>query len=479
MDTRIICMSRLLFITTVLSVSAPLAVFAAPTHVPEIQIIDIDTRVVQASIPVLQESVNAGLKPLVADLDLDNNPEIVVFESTGADALPVARVYSRKGVLQKTYPLFLPEAYGQEISAAIGNIDSDPEPEIVLSFPQSQSTLVYVLDSTFRFNGKKGGFVAFPDLKTGAVVTVANVTQDSKQEIIVGTAASVRAQVQVFDSTFASMGASIIPFSETDLTGVTLGSLHTEGVYKDITIGMRNGAQTWLKLYRVDSARTYPVLANERLWGREWISGVVAQGADINHDGVDEIIAVPQSDQQAEFVFLSSAAKHGDNSSVYAFEELFRGGVEFAIGQLDSDLSLELVVAPRVQSQKGDMTKGEKYVETNLTEQTVTLWENGYIIQRFLISSGLAPRQTPTGETKISYKKPLVNYDGSIFGESYFFGNTPWNLMFRSGGYFFHTAYWHNDFGRPKSHGCINMREPNAHFLYDWAPIGTTVITRY
>ena len=53
-----------------------------------------------------------------------------------------------------------------------------------------------------------------------------------------------------------------------------------------------------------------------------------------------------------------------------------------------------------------------------------------------------------------------------------FFGNAqiPW-----SRGYSFHGTYWHNNFGHPMSHGCINMKTPDAKWLYDWAPMGTPV----
>jgi lipoprotein-anchoring transpeptidase ErfK/SrfK len=46
-------------------------------------------------------------------------------------------------------------------------------------------------------------------------------------------------------------------------------------------------------------------------------------------------------------------------------------------------------------------------------------------------------------------------------------------------GYAIHGTYWHNNFGRPMSHGCVNMRTGDAAWVYNWAPIGTPVVTHW
>jgi len=48
--------------------------------------------------------------------------------------------------------------------------------------------------------------------------------------------------------------------------------------------------------------------------------------------------------------------------------------------------------------------------------------------------------------------------------------------MFYSGNYALHGAYWHNRFGTPVSHGCVNLRVSQARWLYNWAPVGTRVV---
>jgi lipoprotein-anchoring transpeptidase ErfK/SrfK len=59
-------------------------------------------------------------------------------------------------------------------------------------------------------------------------------------------------------------------------------------------------------------------------------------------------------------------------------------------------------------------------------------------------------------------------------GPGYSVPNVKWNTYF-DGGIAFHTAYWHNNFGQPMSHGCVNMREADAKTVYDFLPLGTLV----
>jgi lipoprotein-anchoring transpeptidase ErfK/SrfK len=49
-------------------------------------------------------------------------------------------------------------------------------------------------------------------------------------------------------------------------------------------------------------------------------------------------------------------------------------------------------------------------------------------------------------------------------------------LMYYSGDFGFHAAYWHDNFGAAASHGCINLSPADAHWLYDWAGLGERVI---
>ena len=64
-----------------------------------------------------------------------------------------------------------------------------------------------------------------------------------------------------------------------------------------------------------------------------------------------------------------------------------------------------------------------------------------------------------------------------MIGPGYDTPNVPWTMYFFRG-YAIHGAYWHNNFGTPVSHGCVNMRVDEAKALYDWASVGTEVVVR-
>ena len=57
----------------------------------------------------------------------------------------------------------------------------------------------------------------------------------------------------------------------------------------------------------------------------------------------------------------------------------------------------------------------------------------------------------------------------------FWIADVPWTMYFY-GGYAIHGTYWHNNFGTPMSHGCVNMRTSEAKWLFNWAPRGTLVV---
>jgi lipoprotein-anchoring transpeptidase ErfK/SrfK len=60
-------------------------------------------------------------------------------------------------------------------------------------------------------------------------------------------------------------------------------------------------------------------------------------------------------------------------------------------------------------------------------------------------------------------------------GPGYYLPGVPWTMYFHKG-YAIHGTYWHNNFGTRMSHGCINMKTPEAKWLFKWAPKGTLVV---
>lgn len=116
-----------------------------------------------------------------------------------------------------------------------------------------------------------------------------------------------------------------------------------------------------------------------------------------------------------------------------------------------------------------------KHIEVDLTNQKVYAYEGTTKVMEFLVSTGKWGR-TPTGHFMIEYKTLAQKMSGGsrALGTYYylpnvqfvqFFGNDeiPWGR-----GFSFHGTYWHENFGTPQSHGCINMRNEDAEQLFYW-----------
>ncbi len=111
-----------------------------------------------------------------------------------------------------------------------------------------------------------------------------------------------------------------------------------------------------------------------------------------------------------------------------------------------------------------------KQVVVDLSDQRVYAYENGQLVRNVLVSTGMWGTPTVSGDYSI-----YVKYDSQLMtGPGYYLPGVPWVMYFYKG-YSLHGTYWHNNFGTPMSHGCVNMPTPEAQWLYTWAPIGTPV----
>ncbi|MEZ4675534.1 MAG: L,D-transpeptidase [Caldilineaceae bacterium] len=115
-----------------------------------------------------------------------------------------------------------------------------------------------------------------------------------------------------------------------------------------------------------------------------------------------------------------------------------------------------------------DPPQEKKWIRVDLSEQTVVAYENGQPIRAFIVSTGLPGTPTVRGEFRIRVKVLEQTMSG---GEGSMFYNLPgvkWVQYFYED-YGFHGTYWHSNFGHPMSHGCVNMTDADAKWLFDWA----------
>lgn len=121
----------------------------------------------------------------------------------------------------------------------------------------------------------------------------------------------------------------------------------------------------------------------------------------------------------------------------------------------------------------------DRWIEINLSEQRLYGWEGNNQIYNYLVSTGKWAA-TPTGNFAVWTKLASTTMSGGskALGTYYYLPNVPCTMYFHKG-YGIHGTYWHDNFGTPMSHGCVNMRTPEACELFNWASVGTPVRIHY
>jgi hypothetical protein len=122
-----------------------------------------------------------------------------------------------------------------------------------------------------------------------------------------------------------------------------------------------------------------------------------------------------------------------------------------------------------------------KLLEVDLTTKRMYAWQNGQLIRTFLVSAGKPTTPTPVGQFKIWEKLPMQTMTGfNPDGSKYVQPNVQWINYFDHDGDAVHGNYWRplSVFGNVNtSHGCVSTVDTDAEWIYNWAPVGTTVIT--
>ncbi len=109
-----------------------------------------------------------------------------------------------------------------------------------------------------------------------------------------------------------------------------------------------------------------------------------------------------------------------------------------------------------------------RWVDLDLDEQVLVAYDGDKPVFATLFSSGRRKKDTPPALYRLRSKAALTKMAAEERETSHYeVSEVPWATRFRSGLYF-HAAYWHDQFGTPKSHGCVNLSPKDARWIYDW-----------
>lgn len=137
---------------------------------------------------------------------------------------------------------------------------------------------------------------------------------------------------------------------------------------------------------------------------------------------------------------------------------------------------------------------GPKFIEVSIANQAMRVYQGGQLVLESLVSTGIEPNHTEVGDfhVRLKYKSQTMagftsasgevvgfeGADGSVFGDTgnpYVVPDVPNVMYFDLDAEALHGCYWHNNFGTPMSHGCVNLPLDVAEWMFQFAPLGTPV----
>ncbi|MDD5715933.1 MAG: hypothetical protein PHF98_04580 [Patescibacteria group bacterium] len=303
-----------------------------------------------------QETYRGGAAVTAADVDGDANADLVVTPATGSNI----RVYTFDSDTNSFTLLDWEMAYGDtfrgHMNVAVSDIDWDGQAEIA-AVPASgggPNVRVYKYDSTGDTLKLIDWFMAYDEEFRGGVnIALANVSGDANKELVVSPASLGGPNVRVYEydsgtSTFMLEGW-FMAYQDTYRGGVNLkfADVNADGVSEIITTPT-NGS-TNIRIFEDDAAGSFSVLDWFMAYGDEFRGGVTTAITNLDGDEYPEIVTMPASlggpnVRVYEYDSVADTVELIDWDMAYA--DTFRGALGATVADLDGDGSSELLIAP-------------------------------------------------------------------------------------------------------------------------------------
>jgi lipoprotein-anchoring transpeptidase ErfK/SrfK len=130
----------------------------------------------------------------------------------------------------------------------------------------------------------------------------------------------------------------------------------------------------------------------------------------------------------------------------------------------------KVVENPTYLALPNGVSENERWIDVDLSSQRVYAMEGTQVVNSFLVSTGTWRTPTVTGTFRVYVKYRYAD----MSGPGYYLPDVPYVMYFYKG-YGLHGTYWHNNFGTPMSHGCVNFSTADAGWIYKFSSVGTVV----
>lgn len=159
-----------------------------------------------------------------------------------------------------------------------------------------------------------------------------------------------------------------------------------------------------------------------------------------------------------------------DQHTAFVVRERFaRGSTAYLISDQGWAVRESVARVATLTSRPTEVPEGAKWLHIDLSDQILVAYEGDTPVFTTTVSTGRPGFETPTGVFHVQSKHVSTTMDDLAAGaESYSIEDVPWTMYFQ-GNYALHGAFWHNQFGRVRSHGCVNLAPVDARWLFGWS----------
>ena len=176
----------------------------------------------------------------------------------------------------------------------------------------------------------------------------------------------------------------------------------------------------------------------------------------------------PRAAPGAEPTPTSSELQRYDFVQVYASGAGADGSLWYNIGSRGW-VRYDYLALTTARERPASVEPGEYWVDVDLSQQTIATYEDDRMVYAALISSGLSQWATRVGLNQVWERRLSAPMQGGEPGEDYYCIDGVLHTLYFDGEISLHNAFWHDDFGRPKSHGCVNLPPRVAEWIYYWS----------
>ena len=259
-------------------------------------------------------------------------------------------------------------------------------------------------------------------------------------------------------------------------------------VSQDVTITMGEDSYTaentdkasWIKI--TNSTESAPTIAVDSSKVSQWVktqaeeasSDPVTGQRNVNANG--QVVSTPTEAKDGKTVNNADAVATSITQSLGS-SKAYSGSFEATTVKAEWK---DRTIANGAEKLPYQAAPGEKWVDLNLSNKTVTAYEGATVVHGPVsIVDGGAATPTVTGTYKVYLQYESQTMRGlEPNGDEYVAENVPWVSYFYES-FAFHGAGWRSSFGYSGSHGCVNMPVPEAQWIYNWVDTNTVVHSHY